>query len=70
VQTPTTILWGERDRLLPVACAHDMHEGIAGSELVLLPRVGHMPQVQAPLQVARLLLYRAALKSHASYLNE
>ncbi len=60
VQTPTTIIWGERDRLLPVACAHDMHEGIAGSGLVLLPRVGHMPQVQAPLQVARLLLRRAA----------
>ena len=66
VRTPTTIIWGEQDRLLPIACARDMHEGIAGSELVLMPRVGHMPQVQAPLQVAR-LLRRAALERAASY---
>ncbi len=70
VQTPTTIIWGERDRLLPVACAHAMHEGIVGSELVLLPRVGHMPQVQAPLQIARLLLQRATLESDTSHLYE
>jgi len=37
-------------------CAHDLQSGIANSELVLLPRVGHMPQVQAPLKVARLIM--------------
>lgn len=56
VQTPTTIIWGEQDRLLPIACARDLHAGISGSELVVLPRVGHLPHVQAPMQVARLVL--------------
>ncbi len=56
VQVPTTIIWGEQDRLLPVTCAHDLHSGIANSELVLLPRVGHMPQIQAPGKVARIIL--------------
>ncbi len=56
VQTPTTIIWGEQDHLLPIACARDLHAGIAGSELVLLPHVGHMPHAQAPLRVARLIL--------------
>jgi abhydrolase domain-containing protein 6 len=56
VQVQTTIIWGERDRLLPVTCAHDLHSGIANSELVLLPRVGHMPQIQAPGKVARIIL--------------
>ena len=56
VRVPTTIIWGERDGLLPIMCAHDLQSGIANSELVLLPRVGHMPQVQAPLKVARLIM--------------
>ncbi len=56
VQVPTTIIWGERDNLLPLICAHDFHRGIANSELVLLPRVGHMPQIQNPVQVAHIIM--------------
>jgi pimeloyl-ACP methyl ester carboxylesterase len=55
VRVPTTIIWGERDNLLPISCAHDLHSGIASSELVLLPHVGHMPQIQAPGRVARII---------------
>ncbi len=56
VQVPTTIIWGERDNLLPLICAHDFHKGIANSELVLLPRIGHMPQIQAPVKVAHIIM--------------
>jgi pimeloyl-ACP methyl ester carboxylesterase len=56
VRVPTTIIWGERDNLLPISCAHDLHSGIANSELVLLPQVGHMPQIQAPGRVAHIIL--------------
>lgn len=55
VRVPTTIIWGEQDRLLPIVCAQDLHGGITDSELVYLPRAGHMPQVQAPLQVAGII---------------
>jgi pimeloyl-ACP methyl ester carboxylesterase len=56
VQAPTTIIWGERDNLLPLISAYDFHKGIANSDLVLLPRVGHMPQIQNPLKVAHVIL--------------
>ncbi len=56
VHVPTTIIWGEQDHLLPLICAHDLHSGIANSELVLLPRVGHMPQIQAPVKIARIIM--------------
>jgi len=56
VQVPTIIIWGELDNLLPLICAYDLHSGIANSELVLLPHVGHMPQIQAPVKVARIIL--------------
>lgn len=55
VHVPTTIIWGEQDHLLPLTCAHDLYSGVANSELVLLPRVGHMPQIQAPGKVARII---------------
>lgn len=56
VRVPTTIIWGEDDRLLPLTCAHDLHSGIDNSKLVLLPHVGHMPQIQTPQKVARIIL--------------
>ena len=55
VKVPTTIIWGMRDKIFPLTCASDLHAGIANSELLLLPHVGHMPQVQAPFEVARII---------------
>ncbi len=59
IQAPTTIIWGMRDGIFPLTCAHDLHTGISGSELIFLPRVGHMAQVQAPLTVARIIRHTA-----------
>jgi pimeloyl-ACP methyl ester carboxylesterase len=56
VQVPTTIIWGERDKVFPIACAHDLHTGIANSELVILKGVGHLPQMQASARVAQIIL--------------
>ncbi len=60
VQVPTTIIWGTRDRLLPLACAYDLHSGIAHSELFLLPGIGHTPQVGAAAKIARIIQKDAA----------
>ena len=65
VQVPTTIIWGERDQLLPITCAFDFHTGIAHSELVLLPCVGHTPQIQAAAEVASIILKDADWKQKA-----
>ncbi len=58
VQVPTTIIWGAKDGLFPVNYANDFHAGIANSELILLRKVGHIPQLQAPLKVARIITQR------------
>jgi pimeloyl-ACP methyl ester carboxylesterase len=42
VRAPTLILWGEQDRLIPLAHAHAYAAGIAGARLVVLPECGHM----------------------------
>jgi pimeloyl-ACP methyl ester carboxylesterase len=58
VKAPTTIIWGEHDRLIPPDHGEALHAGIEGSELVVLPDVGHVPQLQAPREVIRLLRER------------
>ncbi len=55
VRVSTTIIWGMRDGILPLSCAYDFHKGIHNAQLVLLKHVGHMPQVQAPTQIAHIV---------------
>lgn len=62
---PTLIIFGDEDRCIPVAHAHSVHEAIAGSELHILPGVGHQPQVQCPDIVSRLVGDFAARKKSA-----
>ncbi|MDG5485357.1 alpha/beta fold hydrolase [Mycolicibacterium gadium] len=52
---PTLIIFGDEDRCIPVAHAHSVHQAIPGSELHVIPGVGHQPQVQCPDLVARLV---------------
>jgi pimeloyl-ACP methyl ester carboxylesterase len=49
VTQPTLILWGERDRLIPPATAEVFRQAIAGSQVVVLPGLGHVPQEEDPV---------------------
>jgi pimeloyl-ACP methyl ester carboxylesterase len=40
-EVPTLIMWGDRDRIIPVEHAYAAHELIPGSTLVVLPGIGH-----------------------------
>jgi pimeloyl-ACP methyl ester carboxylesterase len=48
IRFPTLILWGENDRILPLAYGEAWHKAIAGSRLVALPRCGHLPIQERP----------------------
>jgi pimeloyl-ACP methyl ester carboxylesterase len=48
IKVPTLILWGAEDQLIEVAAAHKFAEAIPGSKLIIYPRVGHLPQWEAP----------------------
>jgi pimeloyl-ACP methyl ester carboxylesterase len=43
ITAPTLILWGEADRVIPVAHAHAFAGAIANSSLLIYPDVGHLP---------------------------
>jgi pimeloyl-ACP methyl ester carboxylesterase len=48
VDVPTLLLYGDRDVRAPLDVAHALHAAIAGSELIILPGVGHVSPVEAP----------------------
>lgn len=54
-QLPVLLVWGDEDRIIPVAHGHAAHQAIPGSRLEILPGVGHFPHVEAPREVAGLL---------------
>jgi pimeloyl-ACP methyl ester carboxylesterase len=45
---PVLIVWGRRDRMIPVAHAEHAHEAIPGSRLEIFDAAGHMPQLELP----------------------
>ncbi|HVF07569.1 MAG TPA: alpha/beta hydrolase [Actinomycetota bacterium] len=48
IDVPTLLLYGEEDARSPLPVAEAMHRAIPESELVILPEVGHMSNLEAP----------------------
>lgn len=53
---PTALLWGERDDVVGTKAAYQFKQAIAGSQLVWLQGVGHVPQWEHPELLAREIL--------------
>jgi pimeloyl-ACP methyl ester carboxylesterase len=48
LQAPTLIVWGENDRVTPVAMAHEFQRALPNAELAVIPRCGHFPLIENP----------------------
>ena len=48
IKLPTLIMVGEQDMGTPVAVAKEMHNRIAGSELVIIPSAAHLSNLEQP----------------------
>ncbi|HEV3484207.1 MAG TPA: alpha/beta fold hydrolase [Vicinamibacterales bacterium] len=55
-EVPTLIVWGRRDRFIPVAHGIHAHESIANSRLEIFDDSGHFPHEHEPARFAELLL--------------
>ncbi len=47
-QLPVLLIWGERDRVVPVSHGYAAHQAMPDSRLTVLADVGHFPHVEAP----------------------
>jgi len=52
IAAPTLLVWGEHDRLAPLACAETWRAEIPGAQLVTFADSGHVPHLEEPQAVA------------------
>ena len=46
IKTPTLVVWGKQDKLLPIASGERYAAGIAGAKLVSFDKCGHVPPIE------------------------
>jgi pimeloyl-ACP methyl ester carboxylesterase len=49
LRIPTLVLWGGRDRLIPLEQGQRFHREVKGSELVVFEALGHVPHEEDPV---------------------
>jgi pimeloyl-ACP methyl ester carboxylesterase len=55
LELPVLVVWGERDRWIPVARAHRLAALVPGATLCLIPDAGHLVQLDAPAALTAVL---------------
>jgi len=61
IPAPTLILWGAKDRMIPISNAADYQRDIPHNTLTTLPTLGHVPFEEAPaLSITPVLAFLAA----------
>jgi pimeloyl-ACP methyl ester carboxylesterase len=48
IDVPTLVVWGDHDKAFPNEHAQAYHQAIPGSKLVMIPKCGHVPQIEKP----------------------
>jgi pimeloyl-ACP methyl ester carboxylesterase len=46
IKHPTLIIWGREDGLTPLAMGQRFNKEIAGSQLLIIEKCGHVPQLE------------------------
>jgi pimeloyl-ACP methyl ester carboxylesterase len=55
LQVPTLIVWGAKDRIMPVECATLYQQSIPQAKLQLLEECGHFAHLEQPQRLAELI---------------
>jgi pimeloyl-ACP methyl ester carboxylesterase len=56
IKVKTLLIWGEKDKLVPVKFAYIFKEKIENSQLKILPKIGHSPHLEVPEKLSEIIL--------------
>jgi 4,5:9,10-diseco-3-hydroxy-5,9,17-trioxoandrosta-1(10),2-diene-4-oate hydrolase len=56
IVTPTLVIWGKQDKILPLSHGYLAEERIPNAELHILDPCGHIPQMERPEDINKLIL--------------
>ncbi len=55
ISTPTLIIWGDQDQLIPVENAYEFQQNVKGSKLSILHNIGHVPMEETPIAFTEII---------------
>jgi pimeloyl-ACP methyl ester carboxylesterase len=55
ISVPVLIIWGKEDEVVPLAVGKNFKRDIPNSEMVILPKCGHMPPEEEPGETTRIV---------------
>lgn len=55
MRVPTLLVWGEKDKVVPLACAKQFEAAIPNATLTVLYGAGHVVELEEPQQLASLI---------------
>ncbi len=56
IYIPVSLIWGEKDRVLPIQSGYELHSKLSNSTFTTIPDIGHLPQVESPKFVNEAIL--------------
>ena len=56
ITVPTLVIWGDSDRLVPIAHGEAYREGIASAKLLIVKQCGHVPPFEKPGETVKILM--------------
>ncbi len=56
IQSDTLIVWGEKDKMIPLKHAHVFNQEIENSRLKIISGVGHSPHLEVPEKLSKIIL--------------
>ena len=56
IKAKTLIVWGKKDELVPVEHAYVFKKEIKGSQLEIIPNIGHSPHLEVPEKLSNIIL--------------
>lgn len=56
ITTPTLIIWGKHDALIPISIGHALQAALPHARFVILPNCGHRPMLAEPEAFSKIIL--------------
>ena len=56
IATPTLLVWGRQDKIIPLNACHLYQKAIKGAQMKVLGRCGHMPEMEKPEEFVKVVL--------------
>jgi pimeloyl-ACP methyl ester carboxylesterase len=54
-KTPTLLVWGTRDRVVPRGCIDEYQKAIPGAKVATIEGVGHRPEIENSTEFVRIV---------------